>query len=97
MTGLRLARMRRDEMNRAVFTYELQHSTPGRDGTTLRLELELTVGLDGTESAFTFDGPSCATPDAALDKMAEGLERSAAAIRARKTDGFMVPMFEGGK
>lgn len=63
-------------------TYELIHSG---ESTTLDLEVVVTAGRGGFCAGMNLSCPDKPTTDEALDKLAEWLERSAAAIRERKT------------
>lgn len=66
-------------------TYELQHYQGGRGGTCLTLSVELTAGLGRVKARIPDLEPQVdgADPEAALDKLAEWMERAAVALRAR--------------
>lgn len=65
-------------------TYEISHSTPGRDGTTLTAELVLGIGPE--RSCCKIDIPECDAPTHgdALGRMASWLRRLADGIEQRK-------------
>jgi hypothetical protein len=70
-----------------VATYRLEHNQPGRNGTCLSLDVTLEHGFNRIKVGMPDLAPevSGVDPEAALDKLAEWLERSAIAIRKRGT------------
>lgn len=90
MSGIKLKSAKRDEARDMVLTYELSHSGPE---TVLNLDMTLTSDYrDGSfRAAIAMSPPASASPDEALDKLAEWMERSAAAIRSRGR-GPLVPV-----
>lgn len=65
--------------------YELSHSIPGRQGTTLSLDVHLEMAFGRTKAQVLDLRPEVEgeNPEAALDKLADWLERSAKALRER--------------
>lgn len=65
--------------------YELEHVTPGRDGTHLTLPLKIDVGFGKAWAQLLECRPDVPAedPEQAMDKLAEWLERAAEAIRKR--------------
>lgn len=72
--------------------YELSHSTPGRQGTTLSLNVHIEMAFGRTKAQVLDLQPEVEgeNPEAALDKLADWLERSAKALRER---GKPQPLF----
>lgn len=72
-----------DKFGAIVATYKLTHDTAE---THLELALDVVVSprAEACRAKMTIETPDLGTPDVALDKLADWLERSAAAIRARK-------------
>jgi hypothetical protein len=69
-----------------VLTYTARHSTPGRNGTTLDLDIEVVItptSASARMSKIEADVSVEPDPEAALDKLASWLERTALAIRTR--------------
>lgn len=65
-----------------VAKYEVSHSTPGRDGTTLTASC--TIMIRGKcYASLAIDSADGKTPDEALDKMATWLRRLADGIEQR--------------
>lgn len=65
--------------------YDLEHVTPGRDGTHLTLPLKIEMGFGKAWAQVLECRPDVPAedPEQAMDKLAEWLERSADAIRKR--------------
>lgn len=91
MSGIRMRSATREEHTRdPVATYDLESSGPK---TVLELALSLRVdSRDGSvKASMEIETDGHADADAALDKLAEWLERSAAAVRGRKP-GLSLPV-----
>jgi len=72
--------------------YQLEHSTPGRDGTTLSVPVTVNIGpsghVDVIAGLITAQGDSVET---ALDKLQSYLERLAEALRERRAHQTKAP------
>lgn len=90
MSGIKLKSAQRNEVRDLVAVYALSHSGPENT-----LDLNLVVTEDCRDGAFRasidVESPAFDSPDAALDKLAEWLERAAAAVRARER-GRCIPL-----
>lgn len=77
-------------------TYRLTHVTPGRTGTHLTLDVRLERGFGSTWASVPDLRPEIKSEDAeeALDKLAEWLERAAAALRARGAPKAVLSTYE---
>lgn len=85
-----------------VATYKLTHSTPGRNGTILDLVVRISDFSDGTgkgkqrvRAEVSLDPYVDGDAEAALDKLAEWMERAAEAIRKRGTPSGIVSSYAG--
>ncbi len=85
--SLKFTHAGRTPQDNVEVSYDLQHSS-GKYGTTLGLEVRLTISREGLNASMLIEGPCMSTPDDALDKLAEWLERSAEALR-RRDEGAM--------
>lgn len=63
--------------------YEIRHSQPGRDGTTLTADLEMVLTPDRTTLRINLAECDGQTPQEALDRLAHWLERLAVGIKER--------------
>jgi hypothetical protein len=77
-------------------TYRLTHVTPGRDGTHLTLDVRIDRVAGLTWASMPDLRPRIESEDAeqALDKLAEWMERAAAAIRARGKPKAVLSAYE---
>ncbi len=66
-----------------VASYEISHSTPGREGTVLTAPLTLSIGRDKTWCALAVNDCAAATPDEAITKLATWLRRLADGLEKR--------------
>lgn len=92
--GLRVREMKRDESGRLLIVYDLRNPGPR---TVLDLEVSVLVSREGVKTEMTIDGPLASTVDEAPDKLADWLERSSQAIRARERgNSTIVELFGDG-
>lgn len=82
---LTLKSAKKEDDHKFSATYELVHVTPGRQGTHLTLDVKLTRAFGEVTAEIPDLVPKVKGEsfEPALDKLAEWLERAAAAIRAR--------------
>ncbi len=67
-------------------TYILTHQTTGPGGTSLDLDLNTVVSREGVTAHIDLSIPKQPSEEAALDKLAEWLERAAVALRERSKE-----------
>ena len=89
--ALKVKTVERDSRTVTV-TYTMTHTGPR---TTLELELAMAIASTGVRTAMSVEGPECGSPDEALDRLAEWLERSAQAIRDRRSVPGVAVQFYG--
>lgn len=85
-----------EDKRMATSTYQLTHVTPGRSGTHLKLEVRIERGFGSTWASMPDLRPEISgdDPEEALDKLAEWMERAAAAIRARGRPKAVLSSYE---
>lgn len=73
------------DQQKVVANYQLKHATPGREGTTLTLDVQVTQAFGKVTAKILDLEPEVkgGTQEEALDKLAEWMERAAVAIRQR--------------
>jgi hypothetical protein len=67
-----------------LLNYEVSHSTPGRDGTTLTAPLQLRVVEGKVSAKIEVDMATAELPTEALDKLCVYLERMIEGIKKRR-------------
>lgn len=81
MTGIRLVRSGINEHENLVATYHVQHTIPGREGTTLTVKAHVSEHGGAWRAWLEVDDCEGGDPESALKKLASWLRRSAAGIR----------------
>lgn len=81
-----------------IVGYELRHTRTGRDGTTLRLPVQVVrkPAIGRVEVSISMEPICCEDQEAGLDKLADWLARAAEAIRTRGVARAGAPTYAGG-
>ena len=98
MHELTLASMKRDDdVKQTVLHYHVRHSTPGRDGTCLELDVHIKTSDFESSKKVLLNCPlgeiAAETQEAALDKLADWAERLAFTLRNRGTPACHVASY----
>lgn len=72
----------------------LEYSAKHNNNTsTLDLDINVKLGHEGAVASMEIKCPPCVDEEAALDKLADWLERTAKAIRVRKAEGASIKLY----
>lgn len=84
--SIKLKTVTANDMGDLEATYVVKHAS---SETHLELEMQIHVRRydDKVTASMDVESPAFDTPDEAMDKLADWLERSAAGIRSRSKDG----------